>query len=206
MMSKNAKASLIRNEFENLKKQRVYAKENDPSKCPVVAYKMYHDKIQNCKIASLFPKPCTDKKKLSRNGEWYSSARPLGKNTLDTLMVTLSEAANLSKRYTNHCLRVTAITVLKENGASNEEIAPFSGHKNPGSVQRYCRKRKDECFQSFSDQLTDGFQKSCVKVEKFQKRGQIEINKEVISNTSADKIAVSVHFNGHFQNCSFSIN
>ena len=145
---------------------------------------------------------------MTKYGEWYTSACSLGKNTLDTLMVNLSEAADLSKRYTNHCLRVTAITVLKENGASNEEIAQFSGHKNPGSVQRYCRKRKDDSFQSFSDQLTDGFQKSCVKVEKFKKRGQIEINKEVISNTctSVDKMAVNVNFNGQFQNCSFTIN
>lgn len=87
------------------------------------------------------------------NGIWYTNEKCVGKNTLDTLMSTLSKTVGLSKRYTNHCLRVTAITVLKESGASNEEIASFSGHKNPGSVQRYCHKRRDESHQGFSDQL-----------------------------------------------------
>lgn len=45
MLSKNAKASLQRNEFENVKIQRVYENLDDPIHCPVVAYKVYTEKL-----------------------------------------------------------------------------------------------------------------------------------------------------------------
>ena len=206
MLSKNAKASLVRNEFENLKNSRIYENGEDTSHCPVAAFELYREKIENCGTDSLFPKPCKNQTKISQ-GEWYTKEKSVGKNTLDTLMATLSRKANLSKRYTNHCLRVTAITILKENGASNEEIATFSGHKNPCSVQRYCRKRKDESFQKYSDQLNGGFDKSCVKVGKFE-HGEIRVNKEVISVNKENGIgcAISVNFSGNFENCVFNIN
>ena len=52
-------------------------------------------------------------------------------------MSTLSKELSLSKRYTNHCVRVTGITVLREQGKSDEEIASVSGHKNAANIQRY---------------------------------------------------------------------
>lgn len=207
-LSKNAKASLRKSEFENVKNQRVYENTSNSDHCPVAAYKLYLEKMQQCKGDSLFPKPCLNKKKLA-SGMWYTEEKPVGKNTLDSMMARLSEKANLSKRYTNHCLRVTAITVLKENGATNEEIATFSGHKNPGSVQRYCRKRRDECHQVFTDQLQDGFQKSSSKVAKLGSHGEIKITKEMVSIANPLKennCAISINFNGVFNNCKFAVN
>ena len=49
----------------------------------------------------------------------------IGKHTIGNLLPKLSTAAGLSKRYTNHCVRVTAISILKENGKTNEEIAQY---------------------------------------------------------------------------------
>ena len=60
----------------------------------------------------------------------------IGKNTIDNLMPRLFAKLQLSKRYMNHCIRVTMVTVLKENGYSNNDIARVTGHKNPLSAER----------------------------------------------------------------------
>lgn len=54
----------------------------------------------------------------------------VGKNKIYNLMSNLSKHLKLSKKYTNHSLRVTHITVLKENGFNNCEIAANTGHKS----------------------------------------------------------------------------
>ena len=46
---------------------------------------------------------------------WFKN-EPLGVNTLGQLMKTISQAAGLSKLYTNHCVRATTITVLLKEG------------------------------------------------------------------------------------------
>ena len=42
-----------------------------------------------------------------------------------------NQIIKLSRRYTNHCIRVTMVTVLKEKGFSNFDICKYTGHKNP---------------------------------------------------------------------------
>lgn len=77
--------------------------------------------LQYCAIIRkgniLFPKP-------SRNGSQtilYTTKQAVGKNTTDSLIT------RLSRRYTNHCIRVTAITLgLLENGFSNTDICFFT--------------------------------------------------------------------------------
>ena len=59
------------------------------------------------KMAVLFPGPLP---KLPH--EWPVVL----KNTLATIMKTISEAARLNRRYTNYCLLVTAISVLSARG------------------------------------------------------------------------------------------
>ena len=54
----------------------------------------------------------------------------------------------------NHCVRVTGINVMHENGMSNEEIAVVTGQKALSSVQRYIRttdnhlKRASDCLSA----------------------------------------------------------
>eukprot|EP00117_Sycon_ciliatum_P026295 scpid112350/ scgid21616/ len=62
-----------------------------------------------------------------RDKVWYENA-PLGKNTLDNMMKSLSEKAGTSRIYTNHCLRATCVTVLQENGFSSNDITSVTGH------------------------------------------------------------------------------
>lgn len=205
MLSKNAKASLCRKEFEHAATKRVYENCDDRSECPVTAFEIYFDKIKHCSSNSLFPKPCK-----TYNHVWYSSMAVVGKNTFDTFLSNLSSQLELSKRYTNHCLRVTGITILKEAGKSNEEIASETGHKSALSVQRYVRKRKDASHYGSSNLMNCGFSKIPTTVVPVGE-GKIIVQekKEVkeISYTAENSSSRSVNlqFNGTFNNCVFHI-
>ena len=73
---------------------------------------------------------------------------------ISMLLARLSDELNLSKRYTNHCIRVTHITVLKEHSFNSMKIAANTGHKNAASIDRYNRKRRDSDFSSMSSTLS----------------------------------------------------
>jgi hypothetical protein len=51
---------------------------------------------------------------------------PVGQNTLGAKMKTLLQELELSKMYTNHCLRATTITLLEENGFEARHIMSIS--------------------------------------------------------------------------------
>ena len=63
--------------------------------------------------------------------------RPLGVNKLLTMMKDISSAAGLSRIFTNHSFRATAITLWANAGLTNREIMAISGHRNESSLQSY---------------------------------------------------------------------
>lgn len=67
---------------------------------------------------------------------WYEN-RPLGINKLSTFMKDISSAAGLSRVYTNHSVRATAITLWANAGLTNRAIMAISGHRNESSLQSY---------------------------------------------------------------------
>ena len=67
---------------------------------------------------------------------WYEN-RPLGVNKLSAMMKEISFAANLSRVYTNHSVRATAITLRANAGLTNREIMATFGHRNESSLQSY---------------------------------------------------------------------
>ena len=133
-LSKNVKESLKKCEYENVKKARLY-EEND-EKCLFKGLNLYLEKVaeSGCKN-ELFPLPM---KKCGM--KWYCEKRVLGKNTFANMMSRISKNAETSKNYTNHCIRVSDVTLLHEGGHSTEEIQVVTGHKNASSVSRYVYK------------------------------------------------------------------
>jgi len=67
---------------------------------------------------------------------WYMRS-PLGRNVLGDMLSRLSKTAGLSRRYTNHCLRSTAITMLKKAGVDDRAVCRVTGHKNIKSLDSY---------------------------------------------------------------------
>jgi hypothetical protein len=55
------------------------------------------------------------------------------------MMSDLSVAAALSKTYTNHCTRATAITTLDQAGYEARHIMRVSGHRNEALIKSYSR-------------------------------------------------------------------
>ena len=204
LLSKNAKASLKPSEYEDTKKARIYESIENSKECPVACFELYLSKIRNLTSPSLFPKPI--KRKCSSMMGWYAEKQTVGKNTIDNLMSGLSEKLCLSKRYTNHCLRVTHITVLKENGFSNSEIAVNTGHKNTASIERYHRKRRDLEFQGMSSALHLESSSRKVSIIPVGKKGKISVEEtQELSGQPESSVSIRFNFQGTFNNCSFSL-
>ena len=109
-------------------------------RCPVATYKTYLSKLDpGC--AWFFTKPRINWKK--QDAVWYSKQK-IGRNPLNTMMATISTEAELSKRYTNHCLRATTVTILSRAGVHADEIMAVTGHACRSSVDSYINEMQTE--------------------------------------------------------------
>ena len=90
------------------------------------------------------------KDSFTDDGVWYCDI-PLGKNSLSELMVKISEYGNLSRKYKNHSVRATSITVLDTAGISGRHITKVSGHKSEGSLKSYSHHVSDAKKREISD-------------------------------------------------------
>lgn len=68
---------------------------------------------------------------------------PLRKNTLRTFMSSISKEPKLSQKYTNHCIRATAMSLLDEGNFEARHIMRVSGHKSESSIRSYSRRQKE---------------------------------------------------------------
>ena len=69
---------------------------------------------------------------------------PLGHTVLGDMLPRISEAARISRRYANHCLRATSVGILKDSGFDDRAVFRLTGHKNPQSLESYCRSSENE--------------------------------------------------------------
>jgi len=97
------------------------------------ALKLYLSKINpNCTAFFQYPK----RNWKPEEDVWYEE-KPVGVNTLANTMKCISEEASLSKVYTNHSVRATAITLWSDAGVANRHIMAISGHRNEQSLAHY---------------------------------------------------------------------
>ena len=97
-------------------------------KCPVNSFKHY--------VSNMHPE-CNAFFQYPNESKTGYDKKPIGKNTLGSLMKTISEKAKLSKIYTNHCIRKTTATGLHHQGFNLKEIANVTKHKNLQSREHY---------------------------------------------------------------------
>jgi len=97
------------------------------------ALKLYQSKL-NPKTSAFFQYPKRNWR--PEDDVWYE-AKPVGVNKLNAMMKNISEAAALSKVYTNHSVRATAITLWSNAGVPNRHIMAISRHRNEQSLVHY---------------------------------------------------------------------
>ena len=104
--------------------------------CPVRCFELYLSKLYPG-LNSLRQRP----KQTAMDDEniWYNKV-VVGKKTLWLFMKKLSKSAELSKEYTNHCIRATAVTVLDQNNFEARHIMRVSGHKSEASIRSDSRR------------------------------------------------------------------
>lgn len=154
-MSKNHNG-LDRTDTE--KTQIIYEQEQ---LCPIKSLKLYISKL-NPQNDAFYQKPKA--RKYHNSATWYEN-KALGKNTLGQMMKTISEAANLSKIYTNHCLRVTTATVLAKAGVETRNICSVTGHRNEASLKSYIQGPTMQQRHAFSTTLGSHGKKSISRCE-----------------------------------------
>ena len=90
---------------------------------PVKSFQKYLSMLYNCLWRR--PQDSFD----PEEAVWYGN-QALGKNTLRTMISTISQRAKLSKRHTNHSIRATCITHLNDGGLQSWKLMRISGHRS----------------------------------------------------------------------------
>ena len=126
-MTKNQRESSLNKSCDG----RMYAQPEWKEKCPLACFLLYLSKLscsnrlwQRCKPQSHCSEPT-----------WYYN-QPIGKNGVHQFMKKASVFFKLSATYTNHCLRVTSISILGRMFSEND-IKTISGHSRTSSLHSY---------------------------------------------------------------------
>ena len=61
------------------------------------------------------------------------------------MLQRISERSGLSRKYTNHCVRATTVTLLKERGIEDRKVCLVTGHKAERSLQHYDKPGNAKC-------------------------------------------------------------
>ena len=127
---------------------------------------------------------------------WYEN-RCLGVNKLANMMKELSVSANLSKIYTNHCVRATAITLWSNAGLSNRHIMAISGHRNEQSLASYNSRPSSNQLQQCSNVLAQALNPS-------QTAGQVREETRQIQSSTLQPATVSHTVLSRQERCNFA--
>ena len=116
----------------------------DSKYCPVTSYLRY--------VKALSPK--SDKLwQTAKFVEFPSDASTtyyygnMGHNKLDNFVVDICDLVGIGKRYTNHCLRVTAVTNLTRDNFNNKQIMSITRHKSSSLLEIYQKVNTEEKIQ-----------------------------------------------------------
>ena len=70
------------------------------------------------------------------------ASQTVGHNLLGCMMELLSKSADLSKRYTSHCVRAATVTLLKQQGVEDRKVCNrLQSGTGPRKLQRTRRSR-----------------------------------------------------------------
>lgn len=109
------------------------------AKCPFTIFEKYVGKLNP--LNPYLWQRCRDTY-LTDDNVWYEN-RKIGVNIIRQFMSKVSIFCNLSKTYTNHCLRVSSCTILGESHSEND-IKSISGHASNSALGIYKRIKESK--------------------------------------------------------------
>lgn len=83
--------------------------------------------------------------RVAENDKTWFTRQVLGHNLMGSMMDRLCTHAGLSKRYTNHCVRSTTVTLLKSAGVEDRTVCLVTGHKSEKSLSSYEKVDSAKC-------------------------------------------------------------
>ena len=131
--------------------KRMYA--SNGSMCPVKTLKLLVEKSSPL-ASNLF---CNIKPSVTTNDLIWYTPKPLSQRKFQSIMPTISKEAGLSRIFTAHSLRATAITALNDAGVELRHIMYMSGHRNESSIRSYNRGCSNIQKRQMSDVLQAKF-------------------------------------------------
>ena len=103
--------------------------------CPVSSFKLY---LYISKLKVMVQRFSESQYELQK--QWAVVLQHANRqNTPSSMMKNMSKVAGLSRVYTNHCLRVTTISVLHAHGVDGEDIRSVSRHRSTDGSKPYCQ-------------------------------------------------------------------
>ena len=177
---------------------RMYRATDDPSD-GYNALELYISKLNpHCSAFFQFPK----RKWSPSDSVWYEN-RPLGVNKLGVMMREISEEAELSSIYTNHCVRATAITLWSDAGLENRHIMAVSGHRNEQSLKSYNSRPSSTQLRQSSDILTRSLVSSNASLQiDFNDPQPAQVFSHVTSTSQNTSMYHRSSFDNIFSSCS----
>lgn len=128
--------------------------------CPLHSLKKYLAKLHPaCQWLFQRPDPNFEKKE-----SWYINS-PVGSKTIAKFMSKIASSAGLGKPYTNHSIRATTVTTLRNQGVHANDIMAVTGHQSAQSINSYSVVSETKCRQ-LSHQLSVMAGYSLPKTEK----------------------------------------
>ena len=181
------------------KEARMYSTSDDPLLDGLACLKKYISKLdpQN---GAFFQYPMRSLSSGFANHEvWYEN-RPLGVNRLGNMMKEISSLAGLSRKFTNHCVWVTAITLWSDAEVPTRHIMAISGHRSESSLRSYNSRPSSSQLQVCSDILTSARGKGV------QQAGSIERSVQHEESSTSSSAQVNIQQNamrgaGLFSSC-----
>ena len=170
------------NRKESDRDPRMYEQLNDPN-CPVASFKKYVAKL-NPGCDAFFQRPKT----TANSDIWYVNC-PIGKNKLSTMMKEISGKAQLSRVYTNHCLRVTSATVLSRNDFNLNDIRSVTGHRSVDGVLPYVEGTSDAQRYKMSKSLHRHGKATSTTVSDSPVKTPVSARPSPVADNAVDQIA-----------------
>lgn len=135
--------------------RRMYATGDE--NCPVKTLKLFIEKTdKNAK--SLFNNCYREALNTPQQVHVWYGIKGLAKRTFTNFMADISKGSGLSKIYTPHCLRATAIQAMNDSGFSSRHIMFMSGHRSADSLKPYNRNPSGTQKKALSSTLSNVMQ------------------------------------------------